>query len=273
MAYIFLRFQSIRAAVCALFVAVGVACFSPAAPVRAALPEYGGLQSNSSDDAVTASTFRRLAQRAQDCVRSSVDDLMIGAAEVMLTGPDAATVADMLKDVAAACVHARDAGKLLRSGKFKTPGDIKRGFSRRHGLDDYGKKGSLSERARRRRLDPKRPVSGNRNVAVAEYEQNGQIKYMTRVSRGTGQAGHSERVLIRDLPKDAKVRRVYSERHPCGEGCFQALNKDKRFENATREFSFDHRTVEENQRWLDMAENNFPAPDKPFLKMPGIPGF
>jgi hypothetical protein len=240
--------------------------------------EYVGLQGKQGGDAIRAQTFTRVLKNLVDCARSNVDDLLIGAAEFMLEGASPQAAADLLQEVAQNCIPAGGALKALRSGKYKTPADIKRSHYRRHGVANYGQKGSLSERARQRRLDPKHPVSGDRNVAVAEYTRPGmkEPQYMARTSEGTGLKGHSERVLQRDLPKDATVTRVYSERHPCGEGCFEAINNDSRFANATREYTFDHRNNADVADWKSLAERNFPLPNAgpaPLGLPTTIPGF
>lgn len=244
-------------------------------PAPGSASEYLTMHGQGEDDAIKASVFRKLLQSAQNCIRSNLDELMIGAAEMMLTGPSMASVADMFKDVAAECVHARDAIKWLRSGKFKTPGDIKSNYFRRHGLDNYGKKGSLSAVARQRRLDPKNPVSANRNIAVVEYEVKGVRKYDVAVSQGSGLPGHSERVLMDNIPTDAKVTRIYSERYPCGGagGCYEALSKNDRFRNATREYSFNQGNLAEKAEWEKMVSSGLPVPGDSALKFPKLPSF
>jgi hypothetical protein len=230
------------------------------------------LHGKGKDDAIRASTFRAMLQRAQDCVRANVDELLIGLAETLIAGASVDTGIDMLQAAAENCVPARNALATARKFDYRTAADIKRSHYRRLGLESYGTPGSLSYYARQRRLDPNLPaLSGQRNIAVAEYVLDGKPDRILRFSEASGAKGHAERVIMRDLHERATVLRIYSERHPCSESCFAAINKDARFANATREYSFDHRLQSEVERWHRMAESSFPLPGASSSIVPSFP--
>ncbi len=244
-------------------------CFPPL-PAQAGLSEYAYLN-NDTDDTVKASTFRKALKNAARCARSSVDELLIGAAEVMITKSlSADTVTSFLQDVALECVNAKKAADFLKAKKIKNASQIKRSVYLERGVANYGRKGSLSGLARAERLKAGKKLGGHRNIAVVEYTLNGKkMKPMVVVSSGTGKTiGHSEQKIIKALNKKkgkVKVKRLYSERRPCSSGpksCYDKITNDSRFKEATVEYTFDHTSDSQKKAFGDLVEKGLPMPEK-----------
>jgi hypothetical protein len=85
----------------------------------------------------------------------------------------------------------------------------------------------LGRLALKERVD--KGIPATRNVFVVEYEANGVKQTKVFVSQD---GVHSEIVAMKELPKDAKVLRAYSERTPCTSGanqCYLQMLNDPRF--------------------------------------------
>jgi len=81
----------------------------------------------------------------------------------------------------------------------------------------------------------------DRNVAVIEYTLPGQLNPIVEVfpsapRTGPGTSHHSEQIAASDLPPNAKVTRVFSERSPCSD-CWTQLRTDPRFQGSSVEYS------------------------------------
>lgn len=90
-------------------------------------------------------------------------------------------------------------------------------------------------------------VGSGGNVAVLEYVENGEIRYLSRISEG---GVHSERVLGNELAElgidPNSVTRVYSERQPCHyQHCGDYLGKN--LPNAKVTWSYEHGITRESR--------------------------
>lgn len=93
-------------------------------------------------------------------------------------------------------------------------------------------------------------ITGTRNIAVFEYENEGQLITIVGVSERN--KGHAERLIAKNLEdmkiKPTQVRRIYSELEPCsipGGYCKRFLQKE--FPQADITYSFEYGTTKESR--------------------------
>jgi hypothetical protein len=112
----------------------------------------------------------------------------------------------------------------------RTPSDLRvkdvreQTFSPKKGTlkTEYGKD-PLSERAIEEKLE--KLITGGRNVGIFVFQRaNGDWGYTLGCTKGLPGGPHGELLAGDDLPHDAKVRYVYTEREPC-KHCVRKLKK------------------------------------------------
>ena len=113
---------------------------------------------------------------------------------------------------------------------------------------EYGST-DLSQEAIRYRQENN--ITGARNIAVYEYENNGQL--CTIVGASQRNQGHAERLIAKELEnmgiQPAQVRRIYSELEPCsipGGYCKRFLQSE--FPQADVTYSFEYGLTQESRR-------------------------
>ena len=94
-------------------------------------------------------------------------------------------------------------------------------------------------------------ITGARNIAVYEYENNGQLSTIAGASQRN--QGHAERLIAKELEnmgiQPAQVRRIYSELEPCsipGGYCKRFLQTV--FPQADVTYSFEYGLTQESRR-------------------------